>query len=63
MMEDGALIKILKNGPHGSDLEYRHFKDVAHGYMTRSDLEKEENKLAVKEGMELALAFLAKHLK
>lgn len=61
-MEDGEIIKILKS-KLGDQCEHKVFKDVAHGYMTRSDLEKEENKAAVKEGMELALAFLAKHLK
>ncbi len=63
VMEDGEVIKILKSKPFGDAVEHKVFKEVAHGYMTRSDLTKEENAKAVKEGMELALAFFAKHLK
>lgn len=62
MQEGGEIIKILKE-KFGDAIEHKVFKDVAHGYMTRSDLEKDANKAAVKEGMELAIAFLGKHLK
>lgn len=63
VMKDGEILKILRSKPFGEACEHRFFKDVAHGFMTRGDLEKEETREAVKAGMELALAFLAKHLK
>ena len=62
VMEDGEILKILRSKPFGEACEHKFFPDVTHGFMTRGDLSKEANREAVKEGMELALAFLDKHM-
>jgi dienelactone hydrolase len=59
---NGAAHKALQENDKVSDVEFSLAPpSQSHGFMTRADLSKDENKAAVKEGIDKAVAFLKKH--
>ena len=59
---NGAAHQALQENPNVSEVQFSLApSSQSHGFMTRSDTRVAENMKAVKEGMDLAVAFLKKH--
>lgn len=63
VMKDGDVTKAMIAAVGEDKVEHKVYAGTAHGYMTRGDLETESVRVAVKDGMERAIAFFGKYLK
>ena len=59
---NGAVHKALEENENVAEVQFTLARpSVSHGFMTRVDMSVEDNRSAVKEGFDLALAFLKKY--
>ena len=59
---DGAAQKALEENDDVSEVRFTIApKSQMHGFMTRADMAVEENRKAVKDGLEMARSFLEKY--